>query len=58
MVYHKLKEKYADQGVIFDDMSNALREHGELVRKYFIISLLLFMVQYGQEELSFMFPKE
>ena len=36
MVYHKLKEKYADQGVIFDDMSNALREHGELVRKYFM----------------------
>lgn len=36
MVYHKLKEKYASQWVIFDDMSNALREHPELVRKYFM----------------------
>ncbi|MFA7284714.1 MAG: Fe-S cluster assembly protein SufB [Candidatus Absconditabacterales bacterium] len=36
MVYHKLKEKYAQMGVIFDDMSNALREHEELVRKYFM----------------------
>lgn len=36
MVYHKLKEKYASQWVIFDDMSNALREHGDLVRKYFM----------------------
>lgn len=36
MVYHKLKEKYADQGVIFDDMSNALKEHEDLVRKYFM----------------------
>ncbi len=36
MVYHKLKEKYASQWVIFDDMSNAVREHEELVRKYFM----------------------
>ncbi len=36
MVYHKLKEKYAQMGVIFDDMNNALKEHGELVRKYFM----------------------
>lgn len=36
MVYHKLKEKYATQGVIFDDMTNAVKEHEELVRKYFM----------------------
>lgn len=36
MVYHKLKEKYASQGVIFDDMSHALVAHEELVRKYFM----------------------
>lgn len=36
MVYHKLKEKYASQWVIFDDMSNALKEHPELVKKYFM----------------------
>lgn len=36
MVYHKLKEKYATQGVIFDDMSNAVKLYPDLVRKYFM----------------------
>jgi Fe-S cluster assembly protein SufB len=36
MVYHKLKEKYATQWVIFDDMSNAVRLYPELVKKYFM----------------------
>lgn len=36
MVYHKLKEKYALQGVIFDDMSHALIAHEELVHRYFM----------------------
>lgn len=36
IVYHKIKDKWAQQGVIFDDMSHALREHPELVKKYFM----------------------
>lgn len=36
MVYHKLKEKYATQGVIFDDMSNAVKLYPDIVHKYFM----------------------
>lgn len=36
MVYHRIKEKYAAQGVIFDDMNVAVREHPELVKQYFM----------------------
>lgn len=36
MIYHRIKEKYAEQGVIFEDMNVALREHEELVKKYFM----------------------
>ncbi len=34
-VYHKIHEDLARQGVIFCDMDTALREHPELVKKYF-----------------------
>lgn len=35
LVYKSLLAEYANQGVIFCDISQALREHPELVRKYF-----------------------
>lgn len=35
VIYKNLKKKWADQGVIFCDMSTALRDHEELVKKYF-----------------------
>jgi Fe-S cluster assembly protein SufB len=35
VVYHQLKESIASKGVIFTDMDSALREHPELVRRYF-----------------------
>jgi Fe-S cluster assembly protein SufB len=35
VVYHKVKEELAARGVIFTDTDTALREHPELVRKYF-----------------------
>lgn len=34
-VYHKLREDLAKQGVIFLDMDSALKEHEELVKKFF-----------------------
>lgn len=34
-VYHNLNEKLSKQGVIFEDMDTAVREHPDLVRKYF-----------------------
>ncbi len=36
VVYHKIKEKRAEQWVIFEDMSEALIHHEELVKKYFM----------------------
>ncbi len=35
VVYHSLKEDLKKQGVIFLDMDSALREHPEVVKKYF-----------------------
>src|SRR5919205_1366378 len=35
VVYHKLQEDLTKQGVIFLDMDSGLREHEELVKKYF-----------------------
>jgi len=35
VVYHSLKEDLSRQGVIFTDPETAVREHPELVRKYF-----------------------
>ena len=35
-VYHNLKAKRADKGVIFEDMAHALQSHPELVHKYFM----------------------
>ena len=35
VVYHKVQEELAKQGVIFLDMDSGLREHEELVRQYF-----------------------
>jgi len=35
MIYKNLKKRWADQGVLFMDMSTALREHEALVKKYF-----------------------
>jgi Fe-S cluster assembly protein SufB len=34
-VYHSIQKHLSDQGVIFMDFSSALREHEELVKKYF-----------------------
>jgi len=34
-VYHKLREDLAKQGVIFTDTDTALKEHPELLKKYF-----------------------
>jgi Fe-S cluster assembly protein SufB len=35
VVYHSLQKEIEDQGVIFPDMDTGLREHEELVKKYF-----------------------
>src|ERR671930_608075 len=35
VVYHKLQEDLTRQGVVFLDMDSGLREHEELVKKYF-----------------------
>ncbi len=35
-VYHKLKEEYASQGVIFEDMDSALKLYPDLVKQYFM----------------------
>ncbi len=35
VVYHSIQTEIAKQGVIFTDMDSGLREHGDLVRKYF-----------------------
>ncbi len=35
-VYHKLKEEWSSQGVIFEDMDIAVREHEDLVKEYFM----------------------
>ena len=36
-VYHSLKKELSEKGVIFEDLSSALKngEHGELIKKYF-----------------------
>ncbi len=36
VVYHNLKQELQDLGVIFEDMSVALHDHPEVVRKYFM----------------------
>lgn len=36
VVYHSLKEELAQKGVIFEDMSVAIRDHEETVRKHFM----------------------
>ncbi|HLC07591.1 MAG TPA: Fe-S cluster assembly protein SufB [Candidatus Babeliales bacterium] len=35
VIYKNLKKRWVDQGVIFSDMSTALRDHEDLVKKYF-----------------------
>ena len=35
VVYHKLKEDLANQGVLFLDMDSGLREHEDVVKEYF-----------------------
>ncbi|MBI4215663.1 MAG: Fe-S cluster assembly protein SufB [Parcubacteria group bacterium] len=35
VVYHNLKEEWKKKGIIYEDLTVALREHPELVRKYF-----------------------
>jgi Fe-S cluster assembly protein SufB len=39
VVYKKLQQKWADQGVIFTDMSRAISEYPELVKKYFATAI-------------------
>jgi Fe-S cluster assembly protein SufB len=36
VVYHNLRQELRDQWVIFEDMSVAVRDHAELVQKYFM----------------------
>lgn len=36
MVYHNLREELREKGVIFEDMSVAVREHADLVKKHFM----------------------
>lgn len=36
VIYHSLREEYKQQGVIFEDLDVALKEHEDLVRKYFM----------------------
>ncbi len=36
MVYHSLKEKWGELGVIFLDMDDAVQKHPDLVREYFM----------------------
>lgn len=36
VVYHKVKDEVAAQGVVYCDMETALREHENLVRRYFM----------------------
>src|SRR3989344_2498851 len=36
VIYHSLKKRFKEQGVIFEDMDVALREHPSLVQKYFM----------------------
>lgn len=36
MVYHKLKEKWEDKGVVFLDMDVAVHKHPDLVREHFM----------------------
>lgn len=35
VIYHSLQEQYRQQGVIFEDLDVAVREHEDLVRRYF-----------------------
>ena len=35
VVYHRVKEELSKQGVLFCDMDTAVREHPEIVRRYF-----------------------
>ncbi len=36
MVYHKIKEKWSDKWIIFEDMNEALHKHEDLVKQYFM----------------------
>jgi len=36
VIYHSLKKKWEDQGVIFENMDVAVRKYPELVKKYFM----------------------
>ncbi|OGL72381.1 Fe-S cluster assembly protein SufB [Candidatus Uhrbacteria bacterium RIFCSPHIGHO2_02_FULL_60_10] len=36
VVYHRLQEEWANQGVVFQNMDTAVREHGDLVRRHFM----------------------
>ena len=41
VVYHNLKKQWEDLGVIFIDMDIAVKEHPELIKKYFICIFFL-----------------
>jgi len=36
IIYHSLKKEWKEKGVIFENMDVAVREHPELVKKYFM----------------------
>lgn len=35
-VYHKIKEVWSKQGILFDDMTQALKLYPDLIKKYFM----------------------
>src|SRR3989344_2239884 len=38
VIYHNLKREWEEQGVVFLDMDEAVQQHQELVKKYFMTS--------------------
>lgn len=39
VIYHSLREEYKEQGVIFKDLDVALKEHEDLVKRYFMTGI-------------------
>lgn len=39
VIYHNLRAEFRERGVIFTDLDIALKEHGDLVRRYFMTAI-------------------
>jgi Fe-S cluster assembly protein SufB len=35
-IYHKIKEVWKEQGIIFEDLSHAIKEYPDLVKDHFM----------------------